>query len=81
MLGEYEESVAVARRALQIYPTHTPSHLITIISLVRMGRLDEARAATSRLMEVSPGLRLNRRLHLGVLGEFSAELREAGVPE
>lgn len=81
MLGEYEEAVAVARRALQIYPTHTPSHLITIASLVRLERLDEARTAASRLLEIAPGFRISKRVSLGVLREFSADLRKAGLPE
>ena len=81
MLKEYEEAITVARRALQVYPTHTPSHLITIASLVRLERLDEARAATSRLMEIAPNLRISIRSPLSAIGEFSAELREAGIPD
>jgi TolB-like protein len=80
MMGEYEESIRAARRALQIYPTHTPSHLITIASLVRLDRLQEAREAASRFMEVSPNFRTSKSALL-VVGDFLAELNQAGVPD
>jgi TolB-like protein/class 3 adenylate cyclase len=78
MKGEYEAAVACARRALQIYPTHTPSFLILIVSLVRLGRVEEARATGERFMQLSPGYRIIPRAP--VLEYFVSELRQAGLP-
>lgn len=80
MLHEFEEAIAVARRALQVYPTHAPSHLISIASLVRLDRLNDAKAATARLMEIWPNFRLDERQSSPVAGEYRDELRLAGVP-
>jgi adenylate cyclase len=78
MMGDYEAAVAGARRALQVYPSHTPSHLITIAALVRLGRLDEVRAAARRFLEIAPGYRIAPCAP--VLEHFADELRQAGLP-
>jgi adenylate cyclase len=78
MKGEYEAAVACARRALQIYPTHTPSFLIQIVSLARLGRVEEARSTAERFMHLSPGYRIIPRAP--VLEHFVLELRQAGLP-
>jgi adenylate cyclase len=80
MLHEFEESLTVARRALQVYPTHAPSHLISIASLVRLDRLNDAKAAADRLMEIWPNFRLDERQSSPVLSEYLDELRLAGIP-
>jgi adenylate cyclase len=79
MKGEYEKAVAYAGRALQVYPTHTPSFLLKIVSLVRLGRGEEARATARQFMEVSPTYRIIPRAP--VLEHFCDELRKAGLPE
>jgi len=78
MKGEYEEAIACARRALQVYPTHTPSFLITIISLMRLGRANEAQTASHRFMAVSPTYHIIPQAP--VFRHFIAELKEAGLP-
>ncbi|MCF8467880.1 MAG: tetratricopeptide repeat protein [Sneathiella sp.] len=78
MTGAYEEAAAAARRGIQIYPTHVPSHLIMIISLVRLGQKEEARAAAARFMEMTPTYRIN--LRVPIFGHFGPELEEAGLP-
>jgi len=78
MKGDYDNAFAYARRALQIYPTHTPSFLISIVSLVRLGRKDEASAMGLQLLAASPSYRILPRAP--VLEHFVAELREAGLP-
>ncbi len=78
MKGEYEAAIALARRALQVYPTHTPSFLIMMASLVRAGRIDEARATASTFVAVSPMYRIIP--DAPVLEHFVAELRQAGLP-
>jgi tetratricopeptide (TPR) repeat protein len=79
-LGDYDAAIASARRALQIYPTHAPSHIIAIAGLVKLGRTDEARAFADRLLEIAPGIRVSRR-HPMFRDQFGSELREAGLPD
>jgi hypothetical protein len=80
MLGEHEKAVTAARRGLQVYPTHTPCHLIAIAGLMRLGLRNEARAQAKRLLEISPGIRVSKRLLLQQ-DQFVTELLEAGLPE
>lgn len=76
MTAQYEKALEAAGRALQIYPTHGPSHMITIASLIRLDRKAEAQAAAQRLLKIFPRARAQ-----SVLGEeFSKALKEAGVP-
>jgi adenylate cyclase len=41
-------------RAVEEMPKHGPSHRVLIVALVRLGRLDEARAAAARLLKIVP---------------------------
>ncbi len=76
--GEYEDALEFARRALNVYPTHTPSFLISIVSLVRLGRQTEAEDQARRLCDVSPNYRI---APTPILEHFLTELRNAGLPE
>ncbi len=78
MKGEFLEAYYCARRGLQVYPTHTPSFLLAIICLVRLGRLDEAKVTARQFLEVSPTYRIVP--HAPVFECFVTELRSAGVP-
>jgi adenylate cyclase len=78
MLGRYEESLASARRGLQVYPTHTPSFLISIVSLVCLDRVAEARDVAQQFLSVFPTYRIVP--NWPVLGHFCDELRAAGIP-
>ncbi len=79
MKGEYEAALTFARRALQVYPTHTPSYLISTVSLMRLGRTEEARRIAGEFMALYPQYRIVR--NWPVLEHFCDELREAGLPE
>jgi tetratricopeptide (TPR) repeat protein len=78
MKDEYEEAVLWTRRALQIYPNHTPSFLIRIASLMRLGRTTEAQATAQQFMAIAPTYRVIP--NAPVLGQFCEELRGAGLP-
>jgi adenylate cyclase len=78
MKGEYEEAVGWTRRALQVYPNHTPSFLIRIVSLMRLGRTSEAQAVAQQFMAVAPTYHIIP--NAPVLGQFCEELRGAGLP-
>jgi tetratricopeptide (TPR) repeat protein len=78
MKGDYARAVAHAKRALQIYPSHTPSFLIAIASLMRLGQTDQAREIAGRLLSASPDYRVVAKAP--VLEHFVRELRDAGLP-
>jgi tetratricopeptide (TPR) repeat protein len=79
MKGQYDSAVTFARRALQVYPTHTPSYLISIASLMRLNRAEEARRIASEFMVLYPTYRIVP--NWPVLEHFCGELSEAGLPE
>lgn len=79
MRGEYDAAIVAARRALQIYPTHAPSHLITIASLVRSGHDDKARQAAAAYLAVAPTYRIGKRGFF--LPGFENDFRRAGLPD
>jgi hypothetical protein len=79
MNDDYRGAVSYAEKPLQIYATHTPSFLIMIANLVRLGRLSEAKENASRLVEVSPGYRILP--NAPVFEFFTSELAAAGLSE
>lgn len=79
MLGEHEAAIDAAAQALQLYPSHLPSLLITVAGLVRLGRLGEARQAAARCMALAPRYRIAQPLP--IMEHFEADFREAGLPD
>lgn len=79
MQGQYNEALSSARKGLQIYPNHTPSFLIAIASLMRLGRITDAHAMAQEYMGIYPTYRILRKWP--VLEHFCDELRGAGLPE
>ena len=86
-LGRHEEALARARRSLEANPVFGPALLVAVLSLVRLGRLEEARATVRQLHQVAPDMRIGtlRRFAmsdaLGGHDAIIAELRQAGLPE
>jgi len=76
--GDYPQGLVFAQRALGVYPNHTPSCLLTIVCLVRLGRLGEATAFARNFIAVFPSYRIIAQAP--VLGMFVDELRLAGLP-
>ncbi|WP_274627370.1 adenylate/guanylate cyclase domain-containing protein [Arvimicrobium flavum] len=87
MLERYEEALAWGERALREMPNYGSSHRVVIMALVRLDRLDEARAAARRLMDAFPtySLGLQRQINPWrdqVFAErYVTALGIAGVPE
>jgi adenylate cyclase len=79
MQGHYNEALSSARKGLQIYPNHTPSFLIAIASLMRLGKVAEAQGKAQEYMNVYPEYRILKRWP--VLEHFCDDLRGAGLPE
>jgi adenylate cyclase len=86
MLERYEEALAWGENALREMPNYGSSHRVVIMALVRLGRLDEARAAADRLMAAFPTYTLGLQRQINpwrdeAFGERYIEaLGIAGVP-
>ena len=78
-LGDHPAALELSIKALQVYPAHVPSHLIGIAALVRLGRMDEARAAAARFRTLAPAFRIGQEHP--VLHPFTDAFCEAGLPD
>ena len=76
--GDYAKGLTFAQRALQVYPNHTPSILISVVCLMRLQRAPEAIAIGRDFVAVFPSYRIIP--NAPVLGLFVSELQAAGLP-
>jgi adenylate cyclase len=86
-LGELDEAIAAARKALEANPNYTVTYRALAAAYAHAGRLDEARSTVERLTVVVPGISL-RGLPEWVVFRQSGRLdymldglRRAGFPE
>lgn len=84
MLDRDAEALVAARRSLDEMPGHGSNARVTIIALVRLGRLEEARAVLADLLTAVPDTRLAKlqppSAQPGFAQRFLADLRQAGYP-
>ncbi len=86
-LGNYDEAVEWARKAINTLADHLWPRLHLVVALVGQDRLDEARVAIEAARRVKPDLSLSvmRRLlphvHPEYLERWIDALRKAGLPE
>ncbi|TIT26845.1 MAG: tetratricopeptide repeat protein, partial [Mesorhizobium sp.] len=59
--GRYEEACRAAYKSVQANPAHSITYVQLAAALARLGRLDEARAAAARVLELQPGFRYSRQ--------------------
>lgn len=84
--GRYEEACRAAYKSVQANPAHSITYVQLAGALAKLGRLDEARAAAARVLELQPAFRYSRQF-AGVncapaLAEaLGGALRSAGLPE
>jgi TolB-like protein len=84
--GRYEEAADAAHKAVQSNPAHSISYMLLAAPLVKLGRLDEAKAAAARVLELQPAFRYSRQF-AGVdcapalAASLSEALRATGLPE
>ena len=85
--GRYEQALVAAQRAIQESPNFAAGHRLMVAALGRLGRIDEAKLAALRVLELMPEFTVSRYLSTSPFkdAEFrkrSAEiLRAAGVPK
>jgi TolB-like protein/Flp pilus assembly protein TadD len=86
LLGSYEEACRAAYRSVQANPAHSITYVQLAAALAKLGRLDEARAAAARVLELQPSFRYGRQF-AGVncapelASTLGSALRDAGLPE
>ena len=84
--GRYEEAGRAAYKSVQANPAHSITYVQLTAALARLGRLEEAKAAAARVLELHPAFRYGRQF-LGVdcapalAASLGDALRAAGLPE
>ena len=72
---------------MEKHPDNLPARHVLIASLAQLDRIDEANAALNRLLELDPGLTIERLLDKFPLSRYRNldglldGLRKAGLPE
>ncbi len=84
--GRYEEAANAAYKAVQSNPGHSINYVLLAAPLVKLGRLDEAKAAASRVLQLQPAFRYSRQFSgVNCAPALAAALGEAlhasGLPE
>jgi adenylate cyclase len=84
--GQFEEAAAAARKAVQASPGFSITFMMLAAALAKLDRLDEAKAAAARVLELQPSFHYNQQL-AGVdcapalAASLGEALKLAGVPE
>jgi len=84
--GRYDEACRAAYKSVQANPAHSITYVQLTAALAKLGRLEEAKAAAARVLELQPAFRYSRQF-AGVncapaLAEALGDaLRSAGLPE
>ena len=84
--GRYEEAANAAHKAVQSNPGHSISHMLLAAPLAKLGRLEEAKAAAARVLELQPAFRYSRQFSgvdcaPALAASLSEALRVTGLPE
>jgi TolB-like protein len=86
LCGRPDEACRAAYKSVQANPAHSITYVQLAAALAKLGRLEEAKAAAARVLELHPAFRYSRQFKAvncapalaEVLGEA---LRAAGLPE
>lgn len=84
--GRYDEAAQAAYRSVQTNPAHSITYVQLAAALVKLGRLEEAKAAATRVLELHPAFRFNRQFSgvncaPALAASLGDALRAAGLPE
>ncbi|MDP9812630.1 tetratricopeptide (TPR) repeat protein [Rhizobium tibeticum] len=69
LCGRYDEACRAAYKAVQANPAHSITHVQLAAALAKLGRLEEARAAAARVLELHPTFRSLAGVTLATLAE------------
>jgi len=86
MRGRYEEAATAARGSIRSKPGFSISHFLLAAALVKLGSMDEAKAAAERGLALQPNYSSGGQCAaIGAVPELAAPLieamRAAGLPE
>ena len=84
--GRYEKAAAAAYKSNQANPAHSITYVQMAAALAKLGRLDEARAAAARVLQLHPTFRYGRQFAgVGCAPALAIKMAEAlsaaGLPE
>jgi adenylate cyclase len=84
--GRYQEATDSAYKAVQANPGHSISRMLLAASLVKLGRMDEAKAAAAHVLELQPTFRYSKQFSgvncaPALAGSLGEALRGTGLPE
>jgi len=84
--GNYEKAIVDSRKALAAYPKSLSIRRVIIVSLVELGRLQEAKKTAEELLAIAPGFTLAKLRnapfqHESEMNWVLGNLRKAGIPE
>jgi adenylate cyclase len=84
--GRYEEAANAAHKAVQSNPAHSINYMLLAAPLAKLGRLEEAKAAAARVLELQPAFRYSRQFSgvdcaPALAASLSEALRATGLPE
>lgn len=60
-LGRYSEAIDAAYKSVQLNPAHSISYMLLTASLVKFGRIEEAKSAAAWVTELQPGFRYSQQ--------------------
>lgn len=86
LCARYDEACRAAYRSVQANPAHSITYVQLAAALAKLGRLEEAKVAAARVLELHPTFRYSRQF-AGVncapalANTLGAALRAAGLPE
>ncbi|MGC1350974.1 MAG: adenylate/guanylate cyclase domain-containing protein [Xanthobacteraceae bacterium] len=84
--GHYQEAADSAYKAVQANPGHSISRMLLAASLVKLGRMDEAKTAAAHVLELQPTFRYSKQFSgvncaPALADSLGEALRETGLPE
>jgi TolB-like protein len=85
-LGRYDEACRAAYRSVQTNPQHSITYVQLAAALTKLGRLEEAKAAAIRVLELHPTFHYGRQFSgvncaPALASSLGDALRAAGLPE
>jgi tetratricopeptide (TPR) repeat protein len=86
LLGHDEAAADAARKTFQANPRWSYANMLLAATLAKLGRIDEARAAAARVIELEPGFTVGGlcravNMHESLSAPLSDALRRAGLPD
>jgi tetratricopeptide (TPR) repeat protein len=83
--GEYETAAEAARKVFQANPYWSVAHVVLAATQAKLGRLDAAKSAAERVLELQPGYSISGfcasfDIHNSLATPLSEALAVAGLP-